>query len=40
MIPFQIACESAKLLPNSTVVLLEGETHASEKTLWAAVADR
>jgi pimeloyl-ACP methyl ester carboxylesterase len=39
MIPFQIACESAKLLPISRVVLLEGENHASEKTLWTAVED-
>jgi pimeloyl-ACP methyl ester carboxylesterase len=39
MIPFQIVCESAKLLPNSRVVLLDDENHASEKTLWAAVED-
>jgi pimeloyl-ACP methyl ester carboxylesterase len=39
MIPFQIACESAKLLPDSRVVLLDGEPHASEKTLWAAVGN-
>jgi pimeloyl-ACP methyl ester carboxylesterase len=37
MIPFQIVCESAKLLPNSSVILLDDENHASEKTLWAAV---
>lgn len=40
MVPFQIVCESAKLLPGSTVVLLDGEAHASEKTLLAAVEDR
>jgi pimeloyl-ACP methyl ester carboxylesterase len=39
MIPFQIVFESAKLLPDSRVVLLDGEAHASEKTLWAAVGD-
>jgi pimeloyl-ACP methyl ester carboxylesterase len=39
MIPFQIVRESAKLLLNSRVVLLDGENHASEKTLWAAVED-
>lgn len=39
MIPFQIVCESAKLLPNSRVVLLDDENHASEKTIWAAVED-
>jgi pimeloyl-ACP methyl ester carboxylesterase len=39
MIPCHIACESAKLLPNSRVVLVDGENHASEKTLWAAVED-
>jgi pimeloyl-ACP methyl ester carboxylesterase len=39
MIPFQIVCESAKLLSNSRVVLLDDENHASEKTLWAAVED-
>ncbi|MDR1256398.1 MAG: hypothetical protein LBJ86_01470, partial [Spirochaetaceae bacterium] len=39
MIPFQIVCESAKLLPNSRVVPLDGENHASEKTLFAAIGD-
>jgi hypothetical protein len=39
MVPFQIACESVKLLPDSRVVLLDNENHASEKTLWAAVED-
>jgi pimeloyl-ACP methyl ester carboxylesterase len=40
MIPFQIVCESAKLLPNSTVIPLDDEPHASEKTLWTAVENR
>jgi pimeloyl-ACP methyl ester carboxylesterase len=39
MIPFQIVCESSKLLQNSKVILLDDENHASEKTLWAAVED-
>jgi pimeloyl-ACP methyl ester carboxylesterase len=39
MIPVRIVCESAKLLSSSTVILLDGEPHASEKTLWAAIED-
>jgi pimeloyl-ACP methyl ester carboxylesterase len=39
MIPFQIVCESAKLLANNKVILLDDENHASEKTLWAAIRD-
>ncbi|MDR2434389.1 MAG: alpha/beta hydrolase [Treponema sp.] len=37
MIPLQIVCESAKLLPNSRVFILDDENHASEKTLRVAV---